>query len=158
MSWQNAYLEQAKSDYDIYNKLNTDKAKLCHRLHYLQMTSEKLAKSFLCHDSQPYKNVHYAFVRFLQTSTHHPKIPRLFGMNRKAYRAYINTLLNFAKKVEDLAPIGGNNSKENPEYPWKDKFGNIQIPDRYSFPGFSITDIAKTQTLLTSLFKIAKSI
>ena len=47
MDWRTAYLEQAKSDYAMLLKLNRDEAPLCHRLHYLQMTTEKMAKGFL---------------------------------------------------------------------------------------------------------------
>ena len=47
MDWRTAYLEQAKSDYAMLLKLNQEEAPLCHRLHYLQMTTEKMAKGFL---------------------------------------------------------------------------------------------------------------
>jgi hypothetical protein len=39
--WDNAYLEQAKSDWEIYQVLIKKSHPACHELHYLQMTTEK---------------------------------------------------------------------------------------------------------------------
>ncbi len=121
MTWQNGYLRQAESDYSIYSDLNKPKVPLCHRLHYLQMASEKLAKSFLCKGRRtPYERTHYAFVRFLKSTTRSPNIRRKLGYGGKncpAYDTYIKSLLNVAKQIEDLAPVGGNYDKLNPEYP-----------------------------------------
>ena len=158
MTWQDGYLRQAESDYSIYSDLNKRRAPLCHRLHYLQMASEKLAKSFLCHGRhKPYKKTHYALVRFLNSTKGHPSIPRLLGYskNRLAYCAYIDSILDVAKRIENLAPAGGIYDKFNPEYPWKDIFGKIQVPSDYPFIEFAVTDFAKIQTLMTSLFRIA---
>ena len=47
MDWSGAFLEQAKSDYEVFRLLNASRQSLCHRLHYMQMASEKTAKSFL---------------------------------------------------------------------------------------------------------------
>jgi hypothetical protein len=161
MTWRDAYLRQAQSDYEIYSYLNGHRAATCHRLHYLQMASEKLAKSFLCSGNQkPYKKTHYALVRFLKTTKRHPNVSRLLGYcsNHPAYCAYVDGLMDTAKRVEDLAPVGGNHDKLNPEYPWWDCSRAIQVPADYAFTEFPVTDLAKMQTLLTSLFRIARSV
>jgi len=161
MTWRDGYLRQAESDYGIYSELNKRRAPLCHRLHYLQMASEKLAKSFLCYGShKPYKKTHYALVRFLKSTKRRPAISRLLGYrnNHLAYCAYIDSLLDVTERVENLAPVGGNHDKLNPEYPWKDAFGKIQVPADYPFIEFAVTDLAKMQTLMASLLRIAKAI
>jgi hypothetical protein len=159
MNWRDGYLRQAESDYRIYSDLNQRRAPLCHRLHYLQMASEKLAKSFLCHKRhKPYRKTHYALARFLKSTKRHPAIPRLLGYGNYhlAYAAYIDSLLNVAERFENLAPVGGNYDKLNPEYPWQDGFGKIQVPVDYPFTEFAVTDFAKMQNLITSLLRIAK--
>jgi hypothetical protein len=45
-----AYLQQGRSDFDIYKKL-VDVPE-CHRLHYLQMACEKIAKAYRLRDTQ----------------------------------------------------------------------------------------------------------
>jgi hypothetical protein len=45
MDWRTAFLVQARSDYEVAVRLlRTPDVPLCHSLHYLQMTLEKLAK------------------------------------------------------------------------------------------------------------------
>ena len=156
MTWQAGYLRQAESDYKVFSDLKT--AALCHRLHYLQMASEKLAKSFLCHGSlKPYKKTHYALVRFLKSSKRTTNVSRLLGYtnNHLAYCSYVDSILEAAKRVEDLAPVGGDYDKLNPEYPWKDSSGAIQVPVDYPFAEFSRTDLVRMQTLVSDLFRIA---
>jgi len=158
VTWREAYLRQARSDYEVYSFLNTPDVPLCHRLHYLQMASEKLAKSFLSKGSRkPYKKTHIAFVRFLKISKRYKPIQRELGYakNLPAYCAYIDSLLGPAQLIEDLAPVGGDHDKVNPEYPWKDATGVIRVPVDYAFREFSAEDIANIQTLLTDLFRIA---
>ena len=162
MSWKDGYLRQAASDYEVYRFLNrsltltANQVAICHRLHYLQMASEKLAKAFMCQGSQkPEKLTHYVFVRFLQLTKSQRNVSRLLNKNHSVYCSYINSLLDVAKRVEDLAPAGGNFGKLNPEYPWEDVSGTVQIPADYAFSEFSQTDLAKLQTLISDLFRIA---
>jgi hypothetical protein len=50
MTWRDAFLKQAHSDYSVYKKLNELRLPLCHKLHYLQMATEKLAKAYQCNN------------------------------------------------------------------------------------------------------------
>jgi hypothetical protein len=45
--WAEAYLEQACSDWQVWQLLRSQKLPSCHALHYLQMTCERLGKAFL---------------------------------------------------------------------------------------------------------------
>ena len=60
---QQLFLDQARSDYEIYEHLwhqNT-----CHRLHYLQMCTEKLAKVYFWRNGHSPGLNHFVFVPFL---------------------------------------------------------------------------------------------
>lgn len=68
LDWRTAYFQQARSDYDVLLKLIGEQdVPACHCLHYLQMTTEKLAKGFL---TQPggtrYPKTHNAFAQFVK--------------------------------------------------------------------------------------------
>jgi hypothetical protein len=48
MTWREAFRQQALSDYAVFRHLTrVADIPVCHRLHYLQMATEKLAKSLL---------------------------------------------------------------------------------------------------------------
>lgn len=132
MDWRTAYLEQAKSDYAMLLKLNREEAPLCHRLHYLQMTTEKLAKGFLTPRGGPrYAKTHDAFVTFVKLAGRRPDL-RLASRFTKAsqFAVYVDSLLPAAQRVEDLSPDGSDHP--NPEYPWEEK-GIIMLPTEYPF-------------------------
>jgi len=157
MNWREAYLAQAWSDYQVFQKLNIERHPLCHKLHYLQMATEKLAKGFLCSaNDPPPKKTHFALVRFLQVSKTRPEWRRQlgYGDNSAAYKSYINSLLPLADKIEKLAPVGGAFDRSNPEYPWLDEAGKVNCPALYKFPDFGKTELAKIQTLISNLFRI----
>jgi hypothetical protein len=43
-TWQLAFLRQARSDWETYQRIDDPTWPTCHRLHFLQMATEKLAK------------------------------------------------------------------------------------------------------------------
>jgi hypothetical protein len=81
MDWHEAYLVQARSDYAVLRGLGLQNADYCHRLHYLQMASEKLAKAMLTApgDDQAAPISHVMFVRMLQVLKGRPEIRRQMG-------------------------------------------------------------------------------
>ena len=77
MTWKQAFRKQARSDYDIFSEFNnaTNLKPICHQLHYLQMATEKLAKSFFCDQTlEPPRKTHYGFVRLLRMLKTRPDI------------------------------------------------------------------------------------
>lgn len=65
--WRSSYLTQAKADYAIFRLLEKENSPLCHRLHYLQMTTEKLAKGLLTPvGGVRYAKTHDAFLTFVR--------------------------------------------------------------------------------------------
>lgn len=157
MNWRAAYFTQAQNDYGVFREFKgrTDIA-MCHKLHYLQMATEKLARAFLSPPSgvQP-PRVHTALVKFLRMSKGRPEIRRQLGYedNFPACCTYIESLLGLAERIEGLAPVGSD-ERVNPEYPWADAVGNVLCPANYAFPEFNRQEITAFQNLTDALFRI----
>ena len=78
MGWHESYLTQARSEFSILRKLGRPDVEYCHRLHYLQMIAEKLAKAMLTPPGSltPAPTSHAMFVRMLQVLKSRPEIRR----------------------------------------------------------------------------------
>src|ERR1700733_11626935 len=101
MNWHDAFLRQARSDESVRRRLNDSTTEYSHRLHYLQMVTEKLAKAFQASptDTEAPTASHIAFVRFLQTLKGRPDIREQLGYkDRKVFQAFINSLLDLAHR------------------------------------------------------------
>jgi len=61
---QRLYLVQARSDWAVYQLLKSQA--ICHRLHYFQMCTEKLAKAYFWKSPGAGKLGHAAFVKFVR--------------------------------------------------------------------------------------------
>lgn len=121
---QRLWLEQTRSDHSILLMLRRAGANPCHQLHYLQMVTEKLAKTFLWGTAHPPKKSHASFVRFLQAldnqrEPHRTRVAQLFGFRRaKDFEHWIPTITPIAHELERLAPSLAGDNGPNPEYPW----------------------------------------
>jgi hypothetical protein len=132
-TWRTAYWKQARSDLAVFDAI--DRYPLCQRLHYLQMATEKLAKAYLSPtDGGKPRRTHKAFVRFLQICRTDRRIRKACNMARDQFRAHVNSLLDTAGRIEDLAPVG-EVERPNPEYPWQEngRSGPIIAPVDYPF-------------------------
>lgn len=156
MSWRDAYFLQARSDYDTFKELNKSRLPLCHRLHYLQMASEKLAKAFLSpSNGEPPQKGHLRLVTLLKVIKGRPEIRRNFGFatDYYAFCSYVDSLTPFARQIELLAPVGTDDRRMNAEYPWLDPTGQVVHPAIYGFPEFPKTELIRFQNFLSSLFR-----
>lgn len=157
MNWQDAYLTQAWSDFQVFREMNKSRYPICHSLHYLQMATEKLAKGFLCKRSGgPPKKTHYSLVSFLNVSRSQADWRRDlgYGRNPKAYGYYIDSMLPIARQIETLAPTGGNLDGINPEYPWRNDAGTVECPCKHDFAHINMSDLANFRSLIHRLFRI----
>src|SRR5437763_12873135 len=77
---QKLYFDQAKSDFEIFQFLKGKPA--CHRLHYLQMCTEKLGKAFFFKKPPPYPS-HAGFVKFLRNLSTRRNIWRALNFGRR---------------------------------------------------------------------------
>jgi hypothetical protein len=134
-NWRTAHLKQARSDMAMFEPIREHP--LCQRLHYLQMATEKLGKAYLADGNQRPPQVHQAFVRFLRVCRDMADLHSACRMSARQFRAYIASLLDTARKIEALAPVGGVD-KPNPEYPWQEN-GRIIAPVDYPFAQYQLT-------------------
>jgi hypothetical protein len=157
MSWREAYFEQAWSDFNVYLDLNAGHAALCHKLHYLQMATEKLAKGFRCPArGGPHPRTHFVFVDFLRRLKNNPiyYYKRMGFNSKRAFSSHIENLLPASDLIEKLAPSGASFDKVNPEYPWVDQLGNVICPASYGFPELKKRELSMIQSLLVDLFHL----
>ena len=136
MNWKEAFLKQAKDDFEVFYEFYKLEKPACRQLHYLQMATEKLAKAYRSSIyAAPPKTSHKAFSQFLQSIKALPDFQRKLGYQNKnsTYYAYIDSLLPIAQHIEDLAPEGKKLNKPNPEYPWR-QGKLIKAPIEYNFP------------------------
>ncbi len=131
-----AFLEQARSDWNAYQKTQEPAWPSCHQLHFLQMATEKLSKALLISGEVSLERAthsHAAFVKFMRVVSHNHNLQAELGMNKSQLKALFERLLPIAHEIEALAPALAQDGP-NPEYPWRDKLGHVCIPTKYSFP------------------------
>lgn len=161
MNWRQAFIRQAKSEHAVRRRLNGPGVEYSHRLHYLQMVTEKLAKGFQANpsDRNPPPTTHHALVRLLQQTKGRPDLRRLLGHTDAAvFRSFIDSLLDLADQIERLAPSAASTTQPNPEYPWRDQTTDeVVAPVDYDFPLFDPRDprMIKFERLLDALVRIA---
>jgi hypothetical protein len=135
-NWRAAFLRQARSDWEAYQKTTELEWPNCQRLHYLQMVAEKLSKAFLVAGDTKLENLtssHAAFVKFIRIMSGNRNLQKALGMNKSQQKAKFKGLLPLAGEIELLAPALAQGGP-NPEYPGEDLSGNILAPADYSFP------------------------
>lgn len=135
MTWDEAYLQQARSDWEVHNIAEQCPVAACHCLHYLQMTTEKLAKAGRLRAGDPLQRVrtsHKGFVRFLQLAARNQTLAQALQMRGKDLGLQIQGSLHIADQIELLAPNLAKNGP-NPEYPWETS-GRVVAPMSYCFP------------------------
>jgi len=134
-NWMNAFLEQARSDWQAYHFVDHSTLQPCHALHYLQMATEKLAKAaLLAGGMKPdeLRNSHLAFTKFLRLAFRNRNLRLEMGMTGTQLRMHFANALPIADAIERLAPAlaGGG---VNPEYPWESPNGIVHAPTIYPF-------------------------
>ena len=131
--WRTAFLRQAQSDFQMFQRCLAEvDVPDCQRLHYLQMTTEKLAKALLTTINGPRPAMtHDAFVRFMRSAWSDPAVREVAGMaHRDQFRAFLRGLEALAQAIENLSPEGPDHP--NPEYPWEAS-GTIISPLDHTF-------------------------
>lgn len=153
--WARGYAKQALSDLRAREALVQTNAERCHRLHFLQMAAEKTCKAHLSKANRRDKvrKSHACVERIL------PIIARQFyavmNNNNQIARWEISQIRHLAHEIEVLAPAcdDGDVRRDNSEYPWEDRKGEIRIPCEYGFP--NIDDGARTIIRLIRLIRTA---
>jgi hypothetical protein len=160
MGWHDAYLVQARSEHSLLRKISSPDVEYCHRLHYLQMVTEKLAKAMLTspESATAAPTSHTMFVRMLQVLKTRPEIRRRLGYrDAGVFKAYIDSLLDLAARIERLAPDLAGLTRANPEYPWEvPATHQVVAPTEYAFPEFDPRDpkMIKIDQLIGDLLRV----
>lgn len=121
--YQGLWLEQARSDVEVLALLRRRGVAVCHQLHYLQMVTEKLSKTYFWRSSTFPSRSHAGLVKLLRAwgSVERGRRQRLadallFGRFRNL-RLWVHASLPLAYEMERLAPALAGDGP-NPEYPW----------------------------------------
>jgi hypothetical protein len=138
MTEQQAFLAQASSDYRVFQiLLDLDRAEVpeCHPLHYLQMSTEKLAKAAMHALGHPTEKLtHVAFSQIPYLLARNDIARRLGWQNAKAFRQFLKKSAPIFRAIDELNPSVGTQrsaaaAREQPnvEYPWfkRDANGNL---------------------------------
>jgi len=135
--WDNAYLEQARSDWKTYNIIEEYSDAACHGLHYLQMTTEKLGKAALLRSGSSkldsVQQNHRGFTSLLRMVSRSSALQYEFKMNSSQLKQHIQEMLPVAYVVEHLAPALANKGP-NAEYPWETPTREVICPASFVFP------------------------
>lgn len=157
--WRKAYARQAISDLEVYEFLSLQRRlPACHRLHYLQMYLEKVAKAYAwptdakCREQTSLGSGH-SYVAKL--------VPRIFmeGFRRQEGRNPSGSLQKrireLCREIDLLQPAADDGGKrpDNCEYPWNvcDNLGNasdVESPTEFPFQILDSKYRADLQTLM----------
>lgn len=140
MNIQEAFKDQAKSDFEIFVKLNKMQVSDSHQIHYLIMACEKLSKSFVS-----FGETHYVMRSFIQNCDNSPDIRRYLGFpkNRGAFLNRKKQLLKVADQFEKWIPKSKDIAAKNPEYPFENppSSGDFVAPCDQRFDEISSLDL-----------------
>lgn len=135
--WADAFAAQSRSDFQVYLILPAG-VEECHKLHYLQMAGEKIAKAYQLRDTKAVlENAMTSHVAFSDFA-----LPMLMSASeRERYRgkdAWLKSTLKsvkgLAREIEKIAPsVDRQQSPANAEYPWAEG-ESIVTPCHYSYP------------------------
>lgn len=149
MTEPEAFLAQARSNFKVFRiLLDLDRAEgpACHPLHYLQMSTEKLAKAAMIALGQPVEKLtHVAFSNIPRVLARNNVAYRLGWQDAKAFRQFLRKAAPIFREIEELNPAVGTQSsmtaarfQSNVEYPWQTRGENESIvwlcPVNHSWP------------------------
>lgn len=117
-----AYAAQSQSDFRVFQEF-LQGAEECHRLHFLQMACEKIAKAYRLRDTPDFPEdglySHVIFSRFILNLLKSPQIKRLYKSQNAALKQLERDANCLSREIEKLAPaVDREQTPANVEYPW----------------------------------------
>jgi hypothetical protein len=135
--WAKGYARQAAADLGTWEALKgIPSAPECHKLLFLQMACEKLAKAYLCAGGTDPGTLQSSHAYIAKTL---PVIVRqqiaFSGSGFKNPKWVYEHAKHLAYEIELLAPAvkRGGGRPDNCEYPWEDGNGVLHVPLDWSF-------------------------
>jgi hypothetical protein len=139
LNQREAFLAQARSDFAVCEHLRAQDLAPCHWMHYLQMTTEKLAKAVRLSPAggATFKHSHVAFSKLSAILRRQTVLAPTLHMETNSYREFIDQTSALRAGIEQLAPdVAGG--RPNAEYPWeaRDHSGQLRwwAPCDWTFP------------------------
>jgi len=151
---QKLWWQQAKSDFDIFELMLEQGVADCHKLHYLQMATEKLAKAFLWKlEAAPAKS-HVGFVKYLKLlvgsapKSERERLAQLFSFpNFVSLQSWIKySICPITYDLERITPDLANDGP-NPEYPWP-HINPVETPVNHRFAVWKSLQQSKGRELM----------
>lgn len=136
-----AYAVQSQSDFRVYRDFLQD-AEECHRLHYLQMACEKIAKAYRLRDTPNFleENLysHVIFSRFILNLLTSPQIKKRYHGQDAKLQQIERDARRLSREIEKLAPaVDREQTPANVEYPWVQE-QSVFTPCTFSFANLSL--------------------
>jgi len=134
---QRLWWTQAASDFKAYELMVKSAMPACHAIHYLQMSTEKLAKAYFWKSAIAPSKSHAGVVQFLRRLGTIPQSKQSQLAAALYYRRYVDLQnwirksLPIARELERIAPALAGQG-ENPEYPWPHE-NPIATPTEHQF-------------------------
>lgn len=130
MSEWEAFLRQARSDYQVFAlllRLSREGVEECHALHYLQMTTEKIAKAALLASGVTFDKYSHVAFSHIPTQLARRDVARALGWGQlRPFLTFLRKAGPLFRAIDELHPAVGaqsseSTSKEGPnvEYPWR---------------------------------------
>ncbi len=134
--WADAFAAQSRCDFQVYLKMPAD-VEDCHKLHYLQMAAEKIAKAYRLRDTQMgLENAmtsHVAFSHFAMLMLMSSSTKTRYQGKDAWLQQTLRRVQGLAREIEKLAPsVDRQQSPANAEYPWAEG-ESIVTPCRHSY-------------------------
>lgn len=137
MRLADTYAEQSRSDFTVY-RLHLQNAEECHRLHYLQMACEKIAKAYRLRNPVTFSfedlYSHVVFSKFIIIFLKPTPVKGRYRTQEAKRRQMERYARALAVEIEKLAPaVDRDQTPQNAEYPWI-VGETIFVPCRHSYP------------------------
>lgn len=160
--WSHGYARQADADFKMFQMLGSPELEAfavvdCHKLLFLQMACEKLAKAHLCAggtDPAALQRSHAYIAGTLPVILRHTAV--LLNYKSKQANWVLEHAKHLAQEIECLAPAvkRGGQRRDNCEYPWADDQDNLHIPLNWSFVPSKLLTLPAGRTVL-KLIRVA---
>jgi hypothetical protein len=156
-----AFLAQARSDWRGYKLLTAymdpedTPLPVSHRLHYLQMACEKLAKAYRLRDTgaqvDEITEHHTGFAKFIASYLSSPAFKPKYEKKSAQLASIIKVMRAMATTVERLAPARDRKTyPSNAEYPWEDA-SKVIAPCDYGFRDLDLNGVPQGRNFLKLL-------
>ena len=153
---QEAFFLQAESDWGMFRRLQvTQPSPDCHALHYLQMTVEKLAKSYDWLLRGQTNQESHKFVALWRCMGDSRQLAVAMGMEKTQFEAMMLGLVELVADIEQLHPSLARDGA-NCEYPWP-RENPTTAPVEWRFSLASTLETANGRKLIHTLGRLIES-